>query len=660
MTETEQMTIATEVDEKVKQKMTNTNRQAQADLLLVHPGIDSQAVQGLLREYWPDGDLTKSPEGYREINSVFPGLRAFCLADREIAPQLLDSHLTERVRKWVDLAAQRWNFPEVFKARELNFWAFLRDRLIMWLEELIQQRQALEALAGEEDLVILAAGVDDYQRILLRQMTERMHRRIRAEIAYIEHPVIPPVETIVGRRFRKGFFMVQDAWHGIKFLLSDLFSSKPKLLLLSDNSSWKRRRGEDGKWLRTDIHMEGVWRKGRRYPLRLFYRSENYHPDVGAMTQGSLAPTYLQHFLFILAQTSRGFWEIRRIQRKWDKLRANPEFISSLEFDGHPLGELVLQWLVCAVEADLPKYVRDTRRETHFLKGIRPAAILMSGEQDSNRPVLVAARKLGIPTVALQLAPYPKWDETYITPQSENPCLECRPDRYCVFSADAKRELVEQGCFDPAAIVVTGDPRLDVVSVAGEVDETEAGRMRSRFGVEAGQKIVAVACSGTDRAQLFEWLGQGISANQKIFLLIQLPHGESGEIEAFRQAAAVNGLRWIHIVSRARFDEALFGVDALVTTGAREVAEGLLNRIPVMRVVTDPSESDWQPDPGDLIENARSAADIKSFCEGLLHEPSVVSIDETKRTEFLESVYGRLDGGGADKILDTLMQLIED
>ena len=181
---------------------------ARADLLLVHSGLDPETIQGLLRSYWPDGDLSKTPEGYVEISSVFPGLRAFVCAGSEQQFSCMDPLLAGRVREWVDMATRRWNFTEVFKARELNYWAFLRDRLIHWLCEMLNQRRVLMQIAGEESLLIVAAGVDPYQRILLRQLTELLHRRVRIETAYVKQPAVPERETITERRMRKIFFMV--------------------------------------------------------------------------------------------------------------------------------------------------------------------------------------------------------------------------------------------------------------------------------------------------------------------------------------------------------------------------------------------------------------------------------------------------------------------
>ncbi len=630
-----------------------------ADLLLVHSGLDSETIQGLLRSYWPDGDLSKIPEGYVEISSVFPGLRAFVCAGSEHQFSCMDSSLTGRVREWVDIATRRWNFAEVFKARELNYWAFLRDRLIHWLCDMLNQRRVLMQIAGEGSLLIVAAGVDSYQRILLRQLTELLQRRVRIETAYVKTPAMPEQETITERRVRKIFFMVQDAWHSVKLLVGDLLLRRPKVLLMSDSQCWKRRRGKDNKWLRTDLHLEAVWRQGRKRSFRMFYRSDSYHPDVGSMTQGSLAPTYLQHFLFLLDQTSRGIWETRRINRKWAKLKENPEFETGLIFEDFPIGELVISWLDTAVNENLSDYVRDTRRENHFLRGIRPAAILMTHEQETNRPVMLAARKLGIPIVAMQLTPYQKWDATYLSPLSDSATKNRRPDRFCVFSADAKAQLVEQGIFDPPSVVVTGDPRLDVLDFDKPLEAGARAKMFRHFGVEEGQKVVAVACSLVERVALFEWLGRLVRGRKDLFVLVRLESDLPGEVESYQQAASTNELSWFHLVPQARFDEALCCADTLIASSLREIAEGLLWRIPVVQAQIENCQRSQGTIPADLVQTVHSADELISALADESHRDFIRTSDyEAVRKSFLETVYGSIAGGGASAILDTVERLL--
>jgi hypothetical protein len=284
----------------------------------------------------------------------------------------------------------------------------------------MRERHVLEQLAGDGQLVVLAAGVDPARRMLLRSLSDLLQQRIRPEIAFAAVPVSPPDETVAERRFRKLFFLLQDAWHGMRFVAEDLLLRRPKVLLVSEWRGWRRRHRTDRGWARTDVHLESVWHEGRKRPLRLYYRTDSYHPDVGAMTGGRLAPTYLRHFLFLLAQTSRGFLETRSIQRSWQRLRSNEEFRASLVFDDLPVAEIIVDWLDQWVAESLPTYVRDTRRENHFLRGIRPDVILMTAERERSSCNCIPSSTGRMPTSRRRPV-------SYVPCASPSGCVSSRP-----------------------------------------------------------------------------------------------------------------------------------------------------------------------------------------------------------------------------------------
>jgi hypothetical protein len=630
------------------------------DLILVHPALAPRVVQRLLPEYWPEGDLVGIPAGYEEVSRAFPGLRAFLRTP--LAPRLAetDPDLPARVRQWVDQQAQRWDFGGVLATKDLNFWAFLRDGMIPWLCRLASMRAQIMALPGDGGLVVLAAGIDRDQRRLLRLLADSMGPgTLRPEIAFVEAPADPASETVTGRRARKIFFLLQDAWHGMRFLLEDLLVRRPKVLLVSHDECWMRRRGLDGGRARTDVHLEAVWREGRKLPFRFYYLSGSYHPDVGAMTASRLPPAYWRHLLFLLAQKSRGALETRNIQRAWRRLRAQPELSEAFVHEGLDLTDLVLGWLDDAVEQKLPSYARDTRRESHFLRGVRPDVILLTHERDANRPLLVAAKRMGIPTAALQLGHVDWGRDASRNHPAGIPVSRCLPDRLCVFSPQSKAQLVEWGALDPAMIVTTGDPRLDAVAFGGSPDPEAVQRLRRQWGVEEGQRVIGVACRPEEHAQMFSWIGAALGQRKDAFLLVRLSSRGLGEEAAFRQSAAGHGLRWLHLLGAAQFAEAAEATDVLLTSCGGELAEGVLHRMSVIHMHLRGPVCDLRPDPGRLVFHAENAAALSSLLaevhSGTLRGPVA---DETWRA-YVRSVFGPPEGGAARRVIDTLMVLMQ-
>ncbi len=629
------------------------------DLLLVHPLLDASQVRRLLPAFWPEGEMAAASPGYHEVPSPLFDLRAFCRHDPGCTFPAPDADTLARARAWVDQLSERWHFGEVFGAGDVNFWAFLRDSLIHFVYEAMLQRQAFIEVMGRQPVVVLAAGLSDEQRMLLREFSREAGPRLRVVLAYAEPPAPPTRETVTERRVRKLFFLLQDAWHGIQFLFDDLFVRKPKVLMVSHSDCWHRRQVPGGRWARTDVHLESVWRAARSEPLRPYYRSDSYHPDVGAMTSGVLAPVHLRHFLFLLAQTSRGYRETRSILRKWRRLRKQEAFVESLVMEDLKLSDLLLAWFDEATRSALPKFVRDTRRESHFLRGIRPDAIVLTHEQDANLPLLVAARRMKIPTIALQTKPLQQWDDAYLSAPPDPSHAICLPDCLCVFASETKRRLVERGALEPSQVLVTGDPRLENLPADGAKDEGERARLRRLWGVEKDQRVLYLGCESQELPEVLGWLAAGRRQDRRIFLLLGLPGRLRGEEAAARQIACSQDLHWHHLLRQEALTDSMPGVDLVVTSDAHQVAETLLHQVPGAWIHRGPGDSALpRPVPAGLA-TVHDSASMSSLVTAVLAGEAVGNVSQDEREVFLDRTYGPRPGEASRRILNAVAVMLD-
>lgn len=636
-----------------------------ADLLMIHPNLEPEMVRGLVREYWPDGVLAGPPDGYREISAAFCGVRVFCRAD--LAPEQIVAHgtLPQRVRNWVDRLAQSWEFGDVFEARGLDFWVFFRDRLIRWLQELMVERHALEQISGERPLSLVAVGIDPYRRMLLRTLAESSEGRLRPEVAFAEPPAPPAGETIAERRLRRLFFLIQDAWHGVQFLFESMFVRRPKVVIASAGSCWQRVAGRAGVGSRTDVHLEEIWRQSRQRPWRVYYRTDSYDPDVGAMTGGRLAPTYLRHFLFLLAQTSRGYWEVRRVQRQWSQLRKREEFREALVFDDLPIGKLMIAWLDRVISDELPSWGRATRREAHFLRGLHPDLLLLTEEQRDNRALLMAARSLKIPTMAVQLRPFHDWDHAYLLPRDVPGHEQGMPDRMCVFGQSAKAFLVEQGGCDPSRIAISGDPQAAVPGI-GSRDEKDPGdgappsvvtRLRRDWGVEGERRVLAVACRAAVCPDVLRWVSEAIADRPDAFVLIRPVGRSAGDSEPGQRAAAAR-LHWSHFGTRDPISDWLSAADLLITTEWSEMAAAVRRGTPVVLIEHGLAPRTLEPDPGALIARVSGSEDLRTEILAVLEGRRARLPRDAAWEAFVTATYGRGAQEAAASVLDVAAEML--
>ncbi|MBD3236303.1 MAG: hypothetical protein GF330_06355 [Candidatus Eisenbacteria bacterium] len=635
-----------------------------SDLLMIHPDLEPERVRVLAGEYWPDGVLAGPPPGFREISAAFCGVRVFHRDALTVERILAPDSLPQRARDWVDRIAQSWEFAEVFEARGLDFWIFFRDRFVRWLQELMAERFALERIAEGRQIGLKAVGIDASRRMLLRALSESLEGRLRAEVAFADPPAPPEGETTAERRLRRIFFLIQDAWHGVRFLVEDLLVRRPKVLVASAGACWQQLAGREGSSARTDVHTEEIWRQGRQRRWRVYYRTDSYHPDVGAMTGGRLAPTYLRHFLFLLAQTSRGHWEVRSVQRQWNQLRAREEFREALVFEGLPIAELVIAWLDHVISRELPGLVRDTRREAHFLLGLRPDLLLLTEEQRDNRPLLMVARRLKIPTVALQQRPFHDWDHAYLLPRIVPEHEQGMPDRMCVFGQAAKSFLVEHGGCDPARIAVCGDPQVTLSAGESSDGGTDAGtessaacRLRSTWGVERQQRVIAVACRVTVCPDVLRWVAEAVGDRSDAFVLIRPIGSEAGSAVPGQRAAAAR-LRWSHLGRREAVADWYAAIDLLITTEWAEMAAAVRFGTPVSLIEHGRAPRTPEPDAGDLITRAGDGAALREAVEATLERRRTRLPRDAAWERFVTATFGPGSPQAATHVLDVADDLL--
>ncbi|MBM3317069.1 MAG: hypothetical protein FJY75_04370 [Candidatus Eisenbacteria bacterium] len=628
------------------------------DLLLLHPVLGPEAMRAFVRGLWGDLDRSLPPPGYRDISFAFHGLRAFCrdlCPVESIAP---DPRLLPRVTAWVDDLAREWRFSEVFAVQDLDFWDFLRDDLVRWLHARLVERAFIDELVARGYGTVTAVGIDAGQRRLLRRLAEDHPGRLRVEVAFLDPPVPAAAETVAGRRARKLFFLLQDGWHGVRLLVENLLDRRPRVLFVSSSRCWQRSWFEPGRVERTDIHLGRVWSEGRRRGGRFYYRSDSYHPDVGAMTAGRLAPLYIQLVLFLLVQTSRGFWEVRRVQRQWRELAERADFRAALVCEGLNVDELITLWFESAVALRLPRYTRETRRERHFLKGMRPAALLLSLERGAHRPILAAARRLGIPTLGVQTQPLPPGAYGPLGGPPQRPGGAGSLDRVCVFSAETRRRLVEEGGFDPATVIVTGDPRLGAADHTAGIPREALRGLRAAWGAEADQRVIAVVCRPEEAPEVLFGLSGALRDRDDVFLVLRLEAGSAVDEARSRRLAARRGLRWFHCDGRRSDADWLAAADLLVTTSWEELAEGLRLGTPAVWIAWAKSPAAGGPAVESLATIAADGVGLqRALLEKLSGPPERLPLDGRRRA-FLAAVYGEAPQDAPARILEAVEGLL--
>jgi hypothetical protein len=298
------------------------------------------------------------------------------------------------------------------------------------------------------------------------------------------------------------------------------------------------------------------------------------------------AGPYLHANRFTSARVLREVREATRFVRTlWRELAASPARAGAFTHRGVTFGDLCDADLAGTLLLQLPWAVRSVAEAREALAHFRPDTVCLYAESSGwGRAVLLACRRAGVPTVAVQHGiVYPKYF-SYRHDPDEADCP--RPDRTAVFGEAARRLLTTLGGYPPESLVLTGSPRFDdLLAAAGAWDRDET---RRRLGVSPGERLVVVASRFRAIRDTHASIGSAFPAlvaaleSMPDARAVVKPHpaeGSEGYAEVLRRA----GARRVTLVDpREDLMRLLHAADVLVTVESLSAVEALVLGRPVI------------------------------------------------------------------------------
>lgn len=172
---------------------------------------------------------------------------------------------------------------------------------------------------------------------------------------------------------------------------------------------------------------------------------------------------------------------------------------AALTCDGLDLSPWLRAELDAYAGTGLASELRSAARTRRFLGLVRPAAVLLINEY--SRPEwLVACRRAGIPAVAVQHGIIHPLHAGYVVPSRAGLPLA---ERTHLFGPYEARILTELSVYQPADVVVSGAPRLDLVGDPATGDGSPSdgaatrAATRARLGVADGARLVVFSSTSS-------------------------------------------------------------------------------------------------------------------------------------------------------------------
>lgn len=357
----------------------------------------------------------------------------------------------------------------------------------------------------------------------------------------------------------------------------------------------------------------------------------------------------------------------RRFSAIWRNLRSSPRFVELLQGcgDQKEIIEQKLSYYFTRVFGRIAKFLDMSHR---LLAAVRPNVVLMVNERSAfEMSLVVAARRAGVPTVAVQHGViHPEhWNYVYepgeVSPQGgdHSPFVPI-PDQTAVYGEYDRRLLTTLGSFPANAVVVTGQPRYDVLALARHIYVRKD--WAKRMGVPAESRLILWITHATDtpineHTLITRALLRSVARVPNTFLLVK-PHPDVDEVRlrVIRSAATEVGFRGLLLDRRVETLELLGVCDLMITKASTAVIEAAALGKPV--IVFNPAK---KLDAPDFVSSGIAAAvhreeDLAPTIVSLLDDASTML---RKGETYLKDHLAGRDGNATERVVNLVVDHLE-
>jgi hypothetical protein len=377
-------------------------------------------------------------------------------------------------------------------------------------------------------------------------------------------------------------------------------SGKGRILVVAEVSSWRREFNyELQKYEMRDVFFHDIVKKlrGQGYDVTIVdfeNRSgqllKAYRTNRQRRTSFCGLPVKPWEAYVDLGIIRKSIRTKKRLSELLVRLQASEDFARSLTYKNVSIYGIIgkdIQDLLNSLKAYAAVTFIDTSRK--ILDKERPSAIVMHDEYGALQLSMInAAKERGIPTVSLQHGLISEEQISYVhEPEhitgNRHDLLFPIPDRMCVWSERAGRNLIEIAKFPPSVPAVTGDPKVDFLPNA--LKSFDGDRIAEKMGIPKGRKVILFATENLPSAQEKSLVTknalQAITGIQGCHIIIKM-HPNEADSSYYDRAAREAGLQDYSIVRDANLYELLYISHVVILSYSTVAVEAMRMEKPVI------------------------------------------------------------------------------
>lgn len=554
-------------------------------------------LESFLNKYANEDDLIIA--GTEEIKNQISCLGQKCCSINEYSKNsIIDIKKgIQWIKDWPDKPVLNGqSFKELLVYDQISIYWFLETRFylsrIQGLIHLIEQIKNI-FLEKKYDSVIIKGNYDAFHIINTKFKTQLNNVEFHGD----EVKVSP-----ISQNSHSGYgFLKLSALkliRGFPSLYTKSTNEKP-VLVITELASWREEYDySDKKFIKKDVIFSSIIKKlsDSLIPTRIVdfeNRPERLFKSFSTNKErqknfGVKVEPWEKYITKEIISKTRDF--NKKLENLLALLLESDEFKNSLSYDGISLYKILKKDFVELMHS-FKTYVSPTFVETakRILDEIKPSVIVMHDEYGTLQLCIIKeASKRKIPTIAVQHGVNTETWISYVhNPEhinGKNPHLNFPiPDHLCVWSENAKSNLIKYGNFPSSVPIVTGDPKTDFLSDA--LKNFDSQKIMSSMGIPYNKKIILFATQTLsnleEKSLITNSIFKAMSNLENSFLIIKA-HPNESNLSYYEKIAKKFDVKNFLILQSQNLYELIFVSDVVIVPYSTVGIEAMRIRKPVI------------------------------------------------------------------------------
>ncbi len=445
----------------------------------------------------------------------------------------------------------------------------------------------------------------------------------------------------------------------------EFFNSSQKIIFTSQDIEWKMTRNQETKKIiKTDAFFDSIFMHLAEWSL-VGVSAINIYPVRGLRIYlDKLKNWNIRHFAL------NEFWSfdaykkqrlaLKHYKKQLSYIKDDEELKRICVYNGQDMyqkifGEINLYFIIL-----FPYQIKLMQMTHNMIKHQKPDIIVFQNEYGwTERPMLIAAQKDKIPTIAIQHGMITLSHRGYIYRNRFQPWSPQIPDKTAVYGKYYYDMLINDSIYTKRNVVITGQPRYDILNQISTMYSKE--RYFKNLSIPLQNKVVlwTTQCHGLSDEENNININCILETVQQLegLTLIIKPHPAEPERYRKQILSSLKDFKAdVRLVAKnSDTYEHIFSCDLLLTKTSTTAMEAAALNKPIILL----NLIEGKDFTGYVNENIAigvyNCHDLKINIQNLLNDDSVLA---KNRQEFVANLLCKIDGRSSERVADLIKDVI--